>query len=110
MADNTSQFVEIWGSVQYKDRPENHKKVGENQSLVHSMAVKSAATGKTIYVSFWENSFPGWQHPEQNTPVFIAGRMKPGGDPKYTNVTADAYSVFPVIKAIPKDSGGSQSF
>lgn len=102
--ENTDQWVEIWGSVKYNDRPENHRKVeiGGREVLIHSIVVTSAKTGGDIYVSFFDESFPGFEHPGDATPIYVKGILKNGGDPKYTNVTAKAYTPFTVIKAKPR--------
>lgn len=103
--ENTDQWVEIWGSVKYNDRPENHKVVPMNGKdvLIHQIVVTSAATGNDIYVSFFDESFPGFEHPGDATPIYIKGVRRQGGDPKYTNVTAKAYKPFDVIKAKRRD-------
>jgi len=97
---DVTQYVELWGSVQYADRPENHRKVtiNDRETTVHSVAVKSNRDGKTVYVSFFEDSFPNFQHPEQGQPVFITGSLRPSKDQKYTNVTATGIGLMPFTR------------
>lgn len=103
--ETTDQWVEIWGSVKYDDRPENHRVVPilGKDTLIHQIVVTSANTGKDIYVSFFDESFPGFQHPGDATPIYVKGVLRPSKDPKYTNVTAKAYKPFDVIKAKRRD-------
>lgn len=95
MTPSNAQYVDLWGSVQYEDRPENHvtREINGEEKLIHSVVVKSSATGANVYVSFFEDSFPGFEHPGANKPIFIHGTLRQNGE--YSNVTAKGYALLP---------------
>lgn len=96
------QFGDLWGSVKFEDRPENHveRDIGGQMKLIHSVAIQSSKDGSTVYVSFFEDSWPGFEHPEQGAPVFVHGTITKNGE--YTNMTASSYAVLPFRKAARK--------
>lgn len=102
MAGNMNQYVDLWGSVKYEDRPENHveREIGGQMKLIHSLAVTSSKDGSTVYVSFFADSWPDYEAPAQGTPVFLHGAYSKRGE--YANLTASVFATFPFKKALPK--------